>query len=246
MAQRFEASDWQTYKMDFQHPHREIEPVEREIAIVDKALDALISAGILPHKEYDHERFRAHRAAVRDLFEIPWTAITPRLQRVLYAINAITQPRVMVATGIFCGNTYISNAGAAIGPGACYTASRLVGIEIKPDEAARARRNVARVDPTGVGEIVAMDGVAWLRDCTEEIDLLYLDANGAGKGKSIYLDMVQAALHSLRPGSIVLAHNSQNDSGTLADYLAFMRDPKQFRESVNVVVDDQGLEVSIR
>ena len=58
--------------------------------------------------------------------------------------------------------------------------------------------------------------------------------------------MVQAALHALRPGSLVLAHNSVNSARDLADYLAYMRDSGPFRESVNLVVDDQGLEVSIR
>jgi hypothetical protein len=36
----------------------------------------------------------------------------------------------MIAAGIFCGNTFISNAGAAVGPGACYTARELVGLEV--------------------------------------------------------------------------------------------------------------------
>jgi hypothetical protein len=42
----------------------------------------------------------------------------------------------------------------------------------------------------------------------------------------------------------VLAHNSVNDARGLADYLRYVRDPAHFRESVNMVVDDQGLEVS--
>ena len=77
--------------------------------------------------------------------------------------------------------------------------------------------------------------------------MLYLDADGPrGKGKSIYLDLVQAAEHALRPGSLVLAHNSVNAAHTMADYLAYVRDPARFRESANMIVDDQGLEVSIR
>ena len=94
------------------------------------------------HTEYDHARMLAHRQAVRDLFDIPWTAITPRMQRLIYAINAIVQPENMIAAGVFCGNTFISNAGAAVGPGACYTAKQLIGVEIRPEEAERAERNV--------------------------------------------------------------------------------------------------------
>jgi predicted O-methyltransferase YrrM len=184
---------------------------------------------------------------VRENFDIPWTAITPRMQRLLYAIIAIAQPRVMVAVGIFCGNTFISNAGAAVGPGAAYKAQRLVGLEIKPEEAGRARRNVASIDAAKLAEVLAEDGIPWLRNCESTIDLLYLDADGpGGRGKSIYLDLLEAGLRVLRPGSIVLAHNSVNCASDLGDYLDYVRSPAHFRASMNMVVDDQGLEVSLR
>jgi predicted O-methyltransferase YrrM len=168
----------------------------------------------------------------------------------------------MVAVGIFCGNTFISNAGAAIGPGASYRAQHLVGLEIRPGEADRARRNVAAlVDGQGRGvsgstvltkdgtlvEILGEDGIHWLHETQNPVDLLYLDADGPrGKGKSIYLDLLQAAERVLHPGSLVLAHNSVNDARSLADYLRYVRDPAHFRESANMIVDDQGLEVSMR
>jgi predicted O-methyltransferase YrrM len=262
MAQIFEADDWQRYVMRWHDPHCEIEPLQREIGLIDAALDALVEAGVLPHTRYDTGKMLAHRAAVRERFDIPWTAISPRMQRLLYAINAIAQPRVMVAVGIFCGNTFISNAGAAIGPGATYRAEHLVGLEIRPREADRARRNVATlVDDHGRGiagdrvltgddtivEIIGGDGIPWLNKYQNSIDVLYLDADGPrGKGKSIYLDLVQAAERILRPGSLVLAHNSVNDAHGLIDYLQYVRDPAHFRESANMIVDNQGLEISVR
>ena len=122
-----------------------------------------------------------------------------------------------------------------------------VGIEIVPSEAARARRNVATLGTTnGVAEVIAADGIPWLERFDGIIDLLYLDADGPrGKGKSIYLDLLLAATHALRPGSLVLAHNSFNSASTLVDYLDYVRDPAHLRESANMIVDDQGLEVSI-
>jgi predicted O-methyltransferase YrrM len=153
----------------------------------------------------------------------------------------------MVAVGIFCGNTFISNAGAAIGPGAVYHAERLVGLEIKPTEASRARRNVWTIDPAKQAEVLAEDGLPWLEHVSSTLDLLYLDADGAeGRGKSIYLDLLEMGLHALRPGSLVLAHNSVNCASDLGDYLAFVRDAANFRASMNMIVDDQGLEVSLR
>jgi len=247
MAYAYEVDDWRRYDMNWFDPFRQLEPLEHEIAIVDQGLATLVDAQILPHARYDHDKMLAHRDAVRRGFDIPWTAISPRMERLLYAINAVVQPQVMVAVGIFCGNTFMANAGAAIGPGACYTARRLIGIEIVPSEADRARRNVATLAaPDGVAQIVAADGIPWLRRYDGIIDLLYLDADGPrGRGKSIYLDLLVAAAHSLRPGSLVLAHNSFNSASTLRDYLNYVRNPTHLRESANMIVDDQGLEVSV-
>jgi predicted O-methyltransferase YrrM len=233
--------------MTYGDPHRMLEPLEKEVAVVDKALSVLCQAGALPHGNYDHTKMAAHRQAVRDLFEIPWTAITPRMQRLLYAVNAIKQPANMIAAGVFCGNTFISNAGAAVGPGACYTARQLIGIEIVPEEAARAERNVRRMDPTGVARIVAGDAIPFVASFTEPIHLLYLDADGTPRqGKGVYLDILEAGYDRMPPGSLVLAHNSANAADRLKHYLAFVRDPAHFNASVNVILDVEGLEVSVK
>jgi len=247
MIYTFQAADWDEYRMDYHDPFREIEPPGAEISTVDAALKALNQAGVIPHTSYDQEKFLAHRAAVRDNFEIPWTAITPRMHRLIYAINAIVRPTNMIACGVFCGNTFISNAGAGVGPGAVYTAKNLIGVEIKPEEAERAERNVRGIDPTGVARIVAADAVDFVRDFPEPINLLYLDADGAGgRGKGVYLDILEACLDRIPPGGVVLAHNSVNAADRLKHYLAFVRDESNFRASVNIILDPEGLEVSVR
>ncbi len=165
----------------------------------------------------------AHRQAVRDLFEIPWTAITPRMQRLLYAINAIVQPRNMLAAGVFCGNTFISNAGAAVGAGAVYTARNLIGVEIVAREAERAERNVRRLDPTGVARVLAADAVDIATEFQEPVNLLYLDADGTGgRGKGVYLDILEACYERMPGGTVVLAHNSYNCAEMLKYYLEYV------------------------
>jgi len=233
--------------MDYAHPHETLEPIEHEIAVVDGALAVLVEEGILEHAQYDHGKMLAHRRAVAEEFEIPWTGITPRMQRLLYAINAIRRPQTMIAAGIFCGNTFISNAAAAIGPGACYTAHDLVGVEILPDEADRARRNIRRIDPTGVARVLAEDAVKTMAELESPIDLVYLDADGSdGRGKGIYLDILQAGYDRIPAGGVVLAHNSVNSADALKDYFEFVRSRANFRAGVNVVIDGEGLEVSAR
>jgi len=241
------AIDWQSYHIDYADPFRVVEPLDREIAVVAEALHALHMAGMLAHTTYDLEKMLAHRAAVAALFDIPWTAITPRMQRLLYAISAIAQPRRGMAAGVFCGYTFISNAAAAVGPGACYTAEDWLGVEIKPDEAARAERNIRRIDPTGVAHVVAADAVDIAAHYPQTIDLLYLDADGAGsRGKGVYLDILEAAEDRLPTGSLVLAHNSINCAEALVDYLAYVRDAAHFHASINVMIDGEGLEVSVK
>jgi predicted O-methyltransferase YrrM len=247
MCTEYRTDDCSDYRIDYSRPHDEVEPLYAEIAVVDAALATLKRVGILPHVDYDHGKMLAHRQAVRDSFEIPWTAITPRMQRLLYAINAIIKPRNMIAAGVFCGNTFISNAGAAVGPGACYTAQALIGVEILPQEAERAERNVRRIDPTGVARVVAADAVDAVAEFPGQIDLLYLDADGdTERGKGIYLDILERALDKMPAGSVVLAHNSVNCAERLANYLRFVRDPAHMRASVNVIFDCEGLEVSAR
>lgn len=99
MARTFQSDDSGTYRMDYANPHEVLEPIEKETAVVDEALAVLRDEGVLPHTDYDHARFPAHREAVREAFEIPWTAITPRMQRLLYAVNAIARPANMIAAG---------------------------------------------------------------------------------------------------------------------------------------------------
>ena len=241
MIQTYRSDDSDCYRMEYTKPHAVLEPLEKEIAVVEEALHVLHEAGVLPHIRYDHAKMLAHRQAVRDLFEIPWTAITPRMQRLLYAINATVQPQNMIAAGVFCGNTFISNTGAAVGPGACYTARQLIGVEIQPEEAKRAQRNLKRIDPTGTARVIADDAVNTLAQFSEPIDLLYLDTDG-----DIYFKILEAGYDQMPSGGVVLAHNSVNAAEELESYLSFVRNPAHFRVSVNVIFDIEGLEVSVK
>lgn len=247
MFQIYQSDDWKDYRMAMNDPHKALEPLENEIKTVGEALEVLKEVGVLPNTNYDKEKLLAHRKAVAELFEIPWTAITHRMQRLIYAINAIKQPKNMIAAGVFCGNTFISNAGAGVGPGAVYTAENLIGVEIKPQEVERAERNVRKIDPTGIARVVAEDAIDTVNNFDGEINLLYLDADGdKGRGKGIYLEILQAAYDKMPKGSVVLAHNSVNSGERLEKYLSFVRDSNNMSASVNVIFDPEGLEVSVK
>jgi predicted O-methyltransferase YrrM len=231
--------------MVYRKPHRRLEPEGDEIRVVRQALSKLAEEDILDGSDHDKAAFERFRAAVRRSFEIPWTAITPRMQRLIWAINAIHRPQRLIAAGCFCGFTFICNAGAAVGPGAVYDAADLVGVEIEPEEARRAERNVRRIDPTDTARVMAADAIEYVADYVGPIDLLYLDATRPEQGgKGIYLQILEAAEKRLCSGALVLAHNSVDSAEALAGYLETVRDPGRFSASVNMVVDGAGLEVS--
>jgi len=233
------------YRMDYTHPHEVLERPGREIAIVNQALEALHLAGILPGTEYDEQRFYAHREAVRNHFDIPWTAITPRMQRLIYAINAIVKPRVMIAAGIFCGNTFICNAGAAAGPGACYSADRLIGIEWDSEKCRLARKNIRRLGIADRCELVVDDAREYLVYYDGTIDLLFIDTDTSEK-QDLYFGILQDVYDKLNEGALILAHNSVNSFSHVHNYLDCVRNGTNFRNSMNVVIDMEGLEVSLK
>jgi len=206
------------------------------------------------HGEFNEERFSALRNAVRENFNIPWTSITQPMERLLYSISAVNQPCSIVAIGIFCGNTLIWNVGSACGPGKCYPAEHLVGVEIKPEPAALARENLENIGIVDEVEVLDEDGHDVLDRIDYPIELLYLDANGALPGtdgpntKKVYLSLLQRAYDKMPSGALVVAHDTMpewfvRDAGI---YLDFVRDKEHFQASVSVEPDRVGIEVSVK
>jgi predicted O-methyltransferase YrrM len=248
------------YKVDRNNPFAKLESLEQETAIIRDVLDYLKYREIVSHTDYDPNKLGLMRNFVQSKFDIPWTSVSLRAQHLIYALNCIHQPKVMIAAGIFCGSTFINNAGSAVGPGACYAADELIGIEIVPAEAARAARNVSLIDSTGKAKVVCDDAVTFCRHYQGQINLLYLDAVVMGgkktnlndatavylKTKSLYFDILEACYDKIPQGGLILAHNSVDYSEELTDFLSFVRSRTSFRNSVNVVLDTQGLEVTVK
>ena len=223
-----------------------------ETAKVAYALGELECLGFLDGHDYNPAAFGRLRAAVREHFEIPWTSITPPMERLLYAMPAIQRPRVVVAIGIFCGNTLVWNVGAAAGPGACYVADRLLGVEVKQESVDMARKNLAAIGADAV-DIRCEDGHDTLAALDTPIDLLYLDATAgkdepdpARRGKAIYASLLEAAYDHLADGALVVAHDTIPDwfPKQAQHYLDAVRDPHRFRFSAEVRIDEQGIEVT--
>lgn len=255
MSNTYYANNWKEHVMGIKSGHTAFhvfEDDQAEIAAVDGALTELNRLWILTSKEYNYEKFMALRTTVKNNCDIPWTGISPRMQRLIYAINAIKQPKVVVCAGIFCGYTFICNIGAAIGPGSCYKAEQLIGFEILEQEVQRAKRNVEQLDTHAETKILCADTAEWLITSKQPIDLLYIDAKPVDwdrtwpkeREPSEYYKIVKAALPNLPKGALVVAHNSMNAANYLSDYLEFVRSDR-FQVSSNLAIDDSGLEVTL-
>lgn len=225
-----------------------------EIEATDLALTALSHTGIIKSDtKVDYTKFDALRAAVKANFEVPWTSIRPAMERLLYSIGAVNKPKNIVAIGIFCGNTLIWNTGSAVGPGKCFDAERIVGVEIEKDACGLAGRNLEKI---GVRELIDLrceDGHKTIESIDYPIDLLYLDAYGVVPGgteatKLIYLTLLEKAYGKLSKGAVIIAHDTIIPSfpKQAQAYLDFVRDPAHFTASASIIPDDQGVEVSVK
>ncbi|MCP4177538.1 MAG: hypothetical protein GY756_07210 [bacterium] len=245
MSIEYYADDWKRHKMDSNtKPFYKFEDGKNEINEINKALSFLVEQNFLRHNKYDKNLFYLHRKEVKTNFIIPWTGISNRMHRLIYSINAISQPKYIVAVGVFCGYTFICNAGASIGNGTCYKSKETIGLEIDETLACSAKMNIDKIDKHKFTKIIAADGIEWFKTYNKKIDLLYIDATGEDGNKSLYLDILKSAYHLLDKNSIVLAHNSVNGGEYLKEYLEFVRNEKYFQKSINLIIDEAGLELT--
>ncbi|NUQ01062.1 MAG: hypothetical protein HUU35_14535 [Armatimonadetes bacterium] len=85
------------------------------------------------------------------------------------------------------------------------------------------------------------------------IDLLYLDATGPKdhpdpqqRGKRIYRSLLETAYPYLADGALIVAHDTVPDwfTKSAGEYFELCRDGSRFRDSVEVRIDEMGLEVT--
>jgi predicted O-methyltransferase YrrM len=197
---------------------------------------------------YSSEAFEMLRQEVRAHFEIPDTAFSPVMERLLYLLASVKRPKRILGIGIFCGNTLVWTAGASCNGGKVYQADKVYGIDIDPEAIAVARRNFSRLAGSDQVELVAEDGRVTADRLAGPFDCLYLDADSQENGKGIYLELLQALYPKLSAGCWVLAHDTTLPSfhPQVEGYLSFVRDRDKFSESISFDVDLFGLELSIK
>jgi predicted O-methyltransferase YrrM len=142
--------------------------------------------------------------------------VTPALGALLHLLARSIRARTVVEYGSSFGISTLYLAAALRHNGG----GRLIGTEIEPPKAQRARANLAEAGLDDLVEIREGDAARTLAENPpQSIDLLLLDG-----AKSEYLHLLRMLESRLRPGALVVADNS--DMGGASPFLDYARDER--------------------
>ncbi|TWP47056.1 methyltransferase [Lentzea tibetensis] len=167
-----------------------------------------------------------------DLLEDLYLPISPEGGNLLYSLVRAARPDTIVEFGTSFGisTMYLAAAVADNGTGHVY------GTEMNAAKIAHARANL---DGAGVGENVTIlegDALETLTELPGPIGLVLLDG-----WKNLCLPVLRQLESRLEPGALVVADDITFP--TMADYLAYVRDPANGYVTVAFPVED-GMEIS--
>jgi len=173
-----------------------------------------------------------YRATYRDHAD-HFLAVSPAYGRFLYAVARVRRATRIVEFGTSMGISTIYLAAALRDNGG----GQLIGSELEPSKAARARANLADADLADLVEIRDGDALETLKDVGGEVDLLLIDG-----AFSLYLPVLKLIEPRLATGAVVLGENA-----FAQDYRDYVRDPRNGYLSQPLAVDqDRGNEFTVR
>jgi len=205
--------------------------------------------GIIPEGvTFDEGAFESFQSTVKKKFTIPGTSISPVMERLLYLLSEVKQPRRAIGLGTYCGYALVWAVGASCRMGKAYTADKVYAIDIDADVTEQARQNFKNLEHTDHIEFITEDGFKVVDYLDGPFDYIYLDVDSPELGKGIYLDLLKQLYGKLEMGGWVLAHDTcvPPFADQLEAYLAFVRDGENFRHSISFDIDPFGLELSIK
>ena len=220
-----------------------------EIETVDYTLGLLKEHNFIEQDaKYFKKSFSAFRNEIYNNFDVPYTAISPVMERLLYMCSSVKRPKNMLAIGIFCGNTLAWNVGPAIAKQAIYKPDNIIAIDIDAKAIELAEENFSKITDSNDIQLIAEDALLTLDKLDINFDYVYLDADNEEFGKGLYLKLLQKFYNKLNKGAWILAHDSTfyHFKDQLKEYLSFVRDKTNFSESISFDVDRYGLELTIK
>jgi len=122
------------------------------------------------------------------------------------------------------------------------------GIDIDAEATESAQGNFRQLAHSDHVELMAEDGLEAVGRLVGSFDYAYLDVESKDLGKGLYLELLKRLYGKVEEGGWVLAHDTTVPpfAGQLKEYLAFVRDGENFRQSISFDVDPFGLELSVK
>jgi predicted O-methyltransferase YrrM len=120
------------------------------------------------------------------------------------------------------------------------TSGKLTTYEIDTQRASLARENFKRAGVDKLVTLIEGDAHKTVTKLKEPIDIVFIDADKDG-----YLDYLNKLLPLVRPGGLVLAHNTTNVASQMQDYLkAITTNPDL--ETIFLHKQDSGIGVTLK
>lgn len=161
--------------------------------------------------------------------------VTQEYGRFLYQCARMRGARRIVEFGTSMGISTIYLAAALRDNGG----GHLIGTELEPAKAARARANLEEAGLADLVEIREGDARDTLTALGGAVDLVLLDG-----AFSLYLPVLQLIEPGLASGAVVLAENAFDHGNA---YLAYVRDPANgYRSQALAINEGRGNEFSVR
>jgi predicted O-methyltransferase YrrM len=203
--------------------------LRRLFAAADKDDD--ISAPALPPGRSSWAEVTA--AELSDAREDYYIPISAEAGKLLYALTRAIRPETVVEFGTSYGISTLYLAAAVTDNGT----GHVLTTELSKKKAAAARANL---DEAGVGDAVTIlsgDALETLADVPGPVGLALLDG-----WKELCLPVLRLLEPKLASGALVVADDTTSHT-TMAEYVAYVRDPANGYVSIAFPVED-GLELS--
>lgn len=161
--------------------------------------------------------------------------ITPEEGKLLYILTASSDAKNVVEIGTSIGYSTIWFCLALR-----TTGGKMTTHEIDPYRIDIASKNFERAGVNHLITIVEGDAHKTVTRLKEPIDILYIDADKAG-----YFDYFTKLLPLVRPGGLILAHNTTDKASEMQDYLKAITNNPEL-ETIFLYKQPSGLSVTLK
>jgi len=120
------------------------------------------------------------------------------------------------------------------------TGGKLTTFEIDPKKVELARKNFVRAGLDSVITVVQGDAHKEVAKLKDPLDLVFIDAEKEG-----YLDYLNKVLPLVRPGGLILAHNTTDSKKALEGYIKLVTTSPDL-ETIFLHEQDRGIAVTLK